>query len=145
MRPGRERDGDLVAGVARRLLDRRAAAQHDDVGERDLRPPACETLNACWICSRTGSTRASCSGSLTAQLRCGSRRIRAPLAPPRKSVLRKLAADAHAVETSCGMVSPESRIVRLEGGDVGVADQLVPSTGGTGSCHSCGSGTHGPR
>ena len=35
--PRRERDGDVVPGVLRRLLDGRAAAQHDQVGERDLR------------------------------------------------------------------------------------------------------------
>ncbi len=37
-----------------------------------------------------------------------ARRIRAPLAPPRLSVPRKLDADDHAVLTSCGTVSPES-------------------------------------
>ena len=31
-----EGHGDLHAGVGRRLLDRRAAAEHDEVGERDL-------------------------------------------------------------------------------------------------------------
>ena len=34
--PRRERDRDVVPGVLRRLLDGRAAAQDDQVGERDL-------------------------------------------------------------------------------------------------------------
>ena len=32
----RERDGDVVAGVLRRALDRRAAPENDQVRERDL-------------------------------------------------------------------------------------------------------------
>ena len=37
MRPGVERDGDVLPGVLRRLLDGGAAAQDDEVGEGDLR------------------------------------------------------------------------------------------------------------
>ena len=88
-------------------------------------PPDWPSLKSCWICSRTGSTSASSAGSLTSQSFCGSRRIRAPLAPPRLSVPRKLAADAHAVETSCATDRPESSSARLERGDVRVVDQLV--------------------
>ena len=51
--------------------------------------------------------------------------MRAPLAPPRLSVPRNVDADAQAVETSWEMDSPEARILRLEGGDVLRADQLV--------------------
>ena len=36
--PRRERDGDVVTGVLRRLLDGRAPTEHDQVGERDLLP-----------------------------------------------------------------------------------------------------------
>ena len=36
--PRRERDRDVVPGVLRRLLDGRAAAQDDQVRERDLLP-----------------------------------------------------------------------------------------------------------
>ena len=88
-------------------------------------PPDCEPLKSCWICSRVGSTSASAAGSLTSQSFCGARRIRAPLAPPRLSVPRKLAADAHAVETSWETDRPESRMRCLERGDVRVVDQLV--------------------
>ena len=69
-------------------------------------PPDCEPLKSCWIRSRVCSTLASSAGSLTSQSFCGARRIRAPLAPPRLSVPRKLAADAHAVETSWEIDSP---------------------------------------
>ena len=72
---------------------------------------------------------ASSAGSLTSQSFCGARRIRAPLAPPRLSVPRKLAADAHAVETSCEIGQPRVEELRLERRDVGVADQLVVDRG----------------
>ena len=39
--------------------------------------------------------------ALDSQSFCGARRMRAPLAPPRLSVQRKLEAEAHAVVTSC--------------------------------------------
>ena len=84
-----------------------------------------DALNSCWIPSRVDKVVASSAGSLTAQPRCGSRRIRAPFAPPRMSVPRNDAADAHAARTSWGTDRPESRTVRLECGDVGVTDQLV--------------------
>ena len=45
--PGRERDGDVVPGVLRRLLDGRAPAQDDQVSERDLFPPDCAPLKSC--------------------------------------------------------------------------------------------------
>jgi hypothetical protein len=63
-------------------------------------PPDCAPLNSDRISSRTSSTLASPAGSLTSQSFCGARRIRAPFAPPRLSVPRNVAADAHAVETS---------------------------------------------
>ena len=101
-------------------------------------------LKSCWISSRICSTLASSAGLLTGQSLCGARRIRAPFAPPRMSVPRKLAADAHAVETSWEMVRPEARILPLRS-----AMSFSPisswSTLGTGSCQICGSGTHGPR
>lgn len=56
-------------------------------------PEVCEELNSCRTCSRACKTLASSGGSLTSQLRCGSRRRRPPLAPPRLSVPRKLAVD----------------------------------------------------
>ena len=55
----------------------------------------------------------------------GERRIRAPLAPPRLSVLRYVDADAQAVDTSSPIVRPDAEDRRLEGGDVGGVDELV--------------------
>ena len=91
-----------------------------------------------------GQHRGQASGSLTAQSFCGARRIRAPLAPPRLSVPRKLAADDHAVETSWETDRPESRSVALS---AAMSSSPISSwsTAGTGSCHSCGSATQGPR
>ncbi len=63
-------------------------------------PPVWEVLNSCWMASRTARTLASSAGLLTSQSFCGARRSRAPLAPPRLSVPRKLPAAAHAVDTS---------------------------------------------
>ena len=76
-------------------------------------PPDCEPLKSCWACSIARSTLASSAGLLTSQFHCGSRRIRAPFAPPRLSVPRKLAAAAQAVVTSWDMDSPEVRILPL--------------------------------
>ena len=76
-------------------------------------PPDSEPLKSCWTCSRVWRTLASSDGSLTSQSRCGARRMRAPLAPPRLSVPRKLAAAAQAVETSWEIDRPEPRILAL--------------------------------
>ena len=71
--------------------------------------------------------------------------MRAPLAPPRLSVPRKVDAEAHAVETSCDTDSPEARIFSLRAA-TSCALTSGWSTGGTGSCQICGSdGTSGPR
>ncbi len=56
---------------------------------------------------------------------CGARRTRAPFAPPRLSVPRNDAADAHAVATSRGIDRPEARIFSFSAAIVGRADQLV--------------------
>ena len=107
--------------------------------------PFCAPSNSCWIRSSVASTVASSSGSLTSQAFCGARRIRAPLAPPRLSLPRKVDADAHAVFTSCAVESPESRIFPLSSA-ISSASTSSWSTGGTGSCQICGSaGTSGPR
>ena len=45
-------------------------------------------------------TTLSSAGLLTAQSFCGAKRMRAPFAPPRLSLLRKVEAEAHAVVTS---------------------------------------------
>ena len=108
-------------------------------------PPACASLNAFWIVSSTASTLASSGGLLTSQSFCGARRMRAPLAPPRLSVPRKVDADAHAVETSWEVESPEARTLAFNAA-MSLASTSSWSTAGTGSCHSCGSfGTSGPR
>jgi hypothetical protein len=49
VRPGRERHLHVVAGLLRRLLDGRASAEHDEVGERHLLAAGCVALNAFWI------------------------------------------------------------------------------------------------
>ena len=107
-------------------------------------PPDWALLKPCWMPSRVCRTLASSAGLLTSQSFCGARRIRAPFAPPRLSVSRKLAAAAHAVETSCEIESPDARSWRLRSA-MSASSTSGWSTGGTGSCHSCGSGTHGPR
>ena len=76
-------------------------------------------------CSRAVSTVASSSASLDAQPRCGSRRMRAPFAPPRLSVPRKLAAEAHAVRTSCCTVRPVPRTASLRPATSCVRHELV--------------------
>ena len=55
--------------------------------------------------------------------------MRAPLAPPRLSLPRNVAADAQAVKTSWEMESPDARILRLQGGDVLRIDQFVVDRG----------------
>ena len=109
-----ERDGDVVAGVPRRLLDRRAAAEHDQVGERD---PLAARLRAVELLldplERLAAPCASSAGSLTSQSFCGARRSRAPFAPPRLSVPRNDAAADQAVATSREIDRPEARIFSL--------------------------------
>ena len=114
MRPGVNGTVTSYAGVLRRLLDRRAAAEHDQVGERDLLAAGLRAVEL-----RAGSARASRStfassaGSLTSQSFCGARRMRAPLAPPRLSVPRKRGRRRPRGETSCEIDRPESRILPL--------------------------------
>jgi hypothetical protein len=79
-------------------------------------PPA---LNSFWIVSNTPSTLPSCAGSFTAQNFCGARRMRAPLAPPRLSLPRKVEAEAQAVLTSSLTVRPDARIFALQCGYIG--------------------------
>ena len=75
--------------------------------------PDCDLLKSCWTFSSACSALPSSAGSLTSQFRCGARRIRAPFAPPRLSVPRKLAAAAQAVDTSREIDSPDARILAL--------------------------------
>ena len=90
---------------------RGAAAEHDQVGERDLLAAGCARVELASGCPpASASTFASCAGWLTSQSFCGARRMRAPLAPPRLSEPRKVEAEAQAVETSCEIDRPEARI-----------------------------------
>ncbi len=103
------------------------------------------SLKSRWIPSRTASTRASCSGWLTSQSFCGASRMRAPLAPPRRSEPRKVAADDQAVWTSSETVSPEPRILASRSA-TSSASTSSWSTAGIGSCQiRSSSGTSGPR
>ena len=52
-----------------------------------------------WTLSKAAMTLANCTGWLAAQSFCGARRTRAPFAPPRLSVPRKVEAEAQAAET----------------------------------------------
>ena len=76
-------------------------------------PPFCAPLKSLRIFSSALITLAVRAGSFAAQSFCGARRMRAPLAPPRLSLLRKVDADAQAVATSCPTLSPEARICFL--------------------------------
>ena len=107
-------------------------------------PPVCDALCSCWICSSLLMTLASSAGWLASQSFCGVSRTRAPLAPPRLSVPRKVDADAQAAEANCEVVRPEDSTFRLSSA-TSDAPTRGWSTEGTGSCHSCGSGTPGPR
>ena len=103
-----------MPGVPGGLLDGRAAAEDDQVGQRD--PLAAglrvvEVLLDLLECLR--APPASSAGSLTSQSFWGARRIRAPLAPPRLSVPRNEAADAQAVATRREIDRPEARIFSL--------------------------------
>jgi hypothetical protein len=66
------------------------------------------------------------------------------LAPPRLSVERNVDAEAHAVDTRSETERPDSSTVVLRVA-TSASPTSSPCTGGTGSCHSCGSGTQGPR
>ena len=130
--------GGLLDGGARRPSTIRSASE-------TCLPPVWAALKASWIPSRVRSTVASSSGSLTSQPFCGSRRMRAPLAPPRLSLPRNVDADAHAVETSWETDRPEARIWPLR---AATSSAPISScvTAGTGSCQSSVSvGTSGPR
>src|SRR5205823_13841077 len=76
-------------------------------------PLECELLKFLWIASSVRSTFASRAGWLTSQSFWGSRRIRAPFAPPRLSEPRNVAAEAQAVPTSSEIECPDARIWRL--------------------------------
>ena len=84
-------------------------------------------------------------GSFAAQFRCGSSRMRAPFAPPRLSVPRKVEAEAHAARTRSATESPEARIFALSDA-TSLAFTSSCAAGGTGSCQMSDSfGTSGPR
>src|SRR5271170_4032401 len=63
-------------------------------------PPVWEALNFFCTPSNALSTSLSCAGLFTFQFFWGARRMRAPLAPPRLSLPRKVEADAQAVDTN---------------------------------------------
>ena len=124
--PGGERHRDLDAGVARRLLDRRTAAEHDHVGQRDPHRPLCAALNSCWIRSSAGSTRGQLLGFVRPPSRAaapaGSARrwrhracpCRGSSPPPPRPSTRAAAMDRPRVEDR-----------RLQRRDLRSADQLV--------------------
>ena len=129
---GRERNGHVVAGIFRRLLDAGATAEHDQIGQRNFLAAGRAPLKSLWMPSSTFSTLASWAGWLTSQSFFGARRMRAPLAPPRLSEPRKVDADAQAVETSCEIDRPDARILFLQRRDVFFIDQLDDLPRGSG-------------
>ncbi len=71
--------------------------------------------------------------------------MRAPLAPPRLSLSRKVDAEAQAVATSSEIDGPDARIVAFRAA-MSCSSTSGWSTAGTGSCQiSSSSGTSGPR
>ena len=138
--PGCERHGDVEAGVLRRLLDRRAAAEHDQVGQRDLLAAGLASLKSCWIPSSVGSTLAS-AGRLVdrpspSAARGGcARRWRRRACRCRGSV----AADAHAVATELRRPTGPRRGPCAFSAATSASPTSSWSTAGTGSCQSCGS------
>ena len=72
------------------------------------------------------TTWANSSGSLDSQPACGWRRMRPPLAPPRLSLPRNEDAAFHAVDTSCGTVSPEARIASFNSATSASLSWLCP-------------------
>jgi hypothetical protein len=94
--------------------------------------------------SSVRSTGASSSGLFTSQSFCGSRRMRAPLAPPRLSLPRNDDAAAHAVDTSWDTDRPDDAISPLSTATSSAVSWGVVS--GMGSCQiSTSFGTSGPR
>ena len=65
------------------------------------------------IGSRAARTLFKRAGSLPSQLRAGSKRIRDPFAPPRRSEPRKVRALSQAVATNSETVSPIASIFAL--------------------------------
>ncbi len=108
-------------------------------------PPVCAALNFFWIPSRAARAFASSAGWLTSQSFCGARRMRAPLAPPRLSLPRNVAAEAQAVATSLDMEIPDARTWAFRAA-MSCASTSAWSTAGIGSCQiSVSFGTSLPR
>src|SRR5690606_22190068 len=108
-------------------------------------PPAGVLLNAAWISSSFANTFASWDGLLTSQVLWGSKRMRAPFAPPRLSEPRNVEAEAQAVDTNWDTDNPDARI---EDCSVGIAcsSSNDRSTAGIGACQiSSSAGRSGPR
>lgn len=98
-----------MTSVLGRQFDAGAAAEHDEVGERDLLA-ARSAVERALMPSSAVSTLESWGGLLTCQNFCGARRMRAPFAPPRLSDPRNVEAEAQAVETSSETDRPVARI-----------------------------------
>ena len=102
-------------------------------------------LNALWIFSSSARTFFNSLGLFASQFFCGSRRIRAPFAPPRLSVPRNVDADAHAVVTNCAMVRLLLRIFFFNSSTSDLPITFFDRAG-SGSCQINSSfGTSGPR
>src|SRR5262249_19547682 len=102
-------------------------------------PPRAEPLKSFRIASSFCSTVVSCAGSLTSQSFCGTRRMRAPLAPPRLSEPRNVDAEAQAVETIWDTDRREARIFAFSAWTVAVRfnSHNRNSNDPVGTSHSC--------
>ena len=145
VRPGvKGTDTSCPALFAARSIAAQPPSTITSANETNTSSP-CVSLKSFWIPSRVRSTMVTSAESLISQSFWGASRMRAPLAPPRLSVPRNVAAEAHAVATSWDTESPEARIRSLSSATCAVPIGSCVASG-TGSCHDCGSeGTHGPR
>ena len=97
--------------------------------------------NFCAMVSSWIRTRAKRSGSFPAHFFCGSKRIRAPFAPPRRSEPRNVRALSHAVETKSETDKSVAEIAAFTSATENLAFPV-----GIGSCQIKSSeGTSGPR
>ena len=86
--PRRERNLDVVAALFRRSFDCSAAAQDDQVGQRNQGAGGPGTVEVLLDALEHCQHQREADITLTSHSICGESRTRAPLAPPRLSVSR---------------------------------------------------------
>jgi hypothetical protein len=121
------------------------AGQHDQVGQRDFFAASGAALKSFWMPSSTASTLASSAGLLASQSFCGARRMRAPLAPPRLSLPRKVAGRRPGRAHQAGGRQARGQHLGLERGHVLRIDQRMVHGGHRVLPDQFFLGTSGPR